>query len=124
MTEEKVAQQRNVLGAAAEGDGRQFRHVETIKKVSSKTPFAHLPFEIAVRGGNDADVHGNAAVVADWGHRVPLDHAQQLPLDPRRKFANLVEEDRPTVGGAEAPLGIAVGPRVGPLHVPKEFTGE
>ena len=64
---------------------------------------------------------GDVAEVAHWGHRVPLYHAQQLGLESPAQFADLVEEDRSAAGGAEATLGIPLGPREGPLDVPEEL---
>src|SRR4029079_12901306 len=57
--------------------------------------------EIAVRRGDDAYVDAPALVLADAADLALLQRAQQLDLYGGRNLADLVEQQRPTVGGLE-----------------------
>src|SRR5207253_7551572 len=50
-----------------------------------------------------------------------LEEAQQLALQVRREFADLVQEQGPALGGRDLPEGVANRSCKGPAHMPKEF---
>src|SRR5690606_21279231 len=54
--------------------------------------------------GDVADVDRTVLRLADAAHRLLLERAQQLRLDRGRQLADLVEEDRPAVGGLDRAL--------------------
>ena len=77
--------------------------------------------EVAVGGGDDADIHLDGAVAADAFELALLEDAQQLGLDLRRNLADFVQQDGPAVGQFEA--AFAFGQRAGEraLFVAEEF---
>jgi hypothetical protein len=54
--------------------------------------------EVAVRGGDDANVDRNRTIGADRRDRPLIEHAQQLGLRGERPLSDLVEEDRTAAG--------------------------
>ncbi len=78
-------------------------------------------FEMAVGGGDDADIHLDGAVAADAFEFALLQHAQQLGLDLRGNFADFVEQDGAVVGEFKA--AFAFGDRAGEraFFVAEEF---
>ena len=73
-----------------------------------------------MRGADHAHVHAPALVRADRGHHAILEDAQQLGLHRERQLAELVEEQRAAVGGAEQALAVCVGARERPLAVAEQ----
>ena len=59
-------------------------------------------FEIAVGGGDDADIHLDGAVAADAFEFALLQHAQQLGLDAGRNFADFIQQNGAAVGQFKA----------------------
>src|ERR1700728_1470210 len=77
--------------------------------------------EIAVRGGNHANVHTQRVAAPYRLKLVFLQDAEQLYLRLQAKLPNLIQEDGAAVGkleAADAPLERA---SEGPFHVPKQF---
>src|SRR5207247_1055478 len=67
-------------------------------------------FEIAVGGGDDADVDMDALLATDAHELALLDHAQQLRLERGGELADLIEEDRALI--RELELAELTGVRV------------
>ena len=67
---------------------------DAIVEVLAEPPLVHLGAELAVGGGDDADVDATRARVAERHHLALLQHAQQLRLHRRRHLADLVEQHR------------------------------
>ena len=81
----------------------QRRHVDLddlqpVVQVLAELALEHHRLEIAVGGGDDAHVDGDALVAAQLGELGVLQHVQQLGLERRLHLADLVEEDRAAVG--------------------------
>src|SRR5207244_2404530 len=57
--------------------------------------------EVAVGGGDDADVHAPRLAATDHRELARLDHAQELRLKMRRQLADLVQEERAGVREGE-----------------------
>ena len=66
-----------------------------------------------MRGGDDSRVDFGCLRAAQPLDLLVLQHAQQLDLDVERQVANLVQEDRRSVGELEAPDLARQGARVG-----------
>ncbi len=87
-------EQRQILGALAQRRKMQRDHVQPIVEVRSKGSLAHRLFQVAIGGGDDADVDVDALLAADAHELALLDDAQELGLKRRRQLAHLVEKDR------------------------------
>ena len=93
-------------------------HVETPVQVRAKFSGGDLALQVAVGGGQDANVDSRGRLFADRVELAVLDEAQELGLDAQLHLADLVEEDGAAVGLREAarprarragerPLGVA-----------------
>ena len=89
--------------------GRQvdLHDVEPVVEVFAELAFLGQPEQIAVGGGDDADVDLDGLRAADPLEPALLEHAQQLGLHGQGDLADLVEEDRAAVGHLEAALALA-----------------
>ena len=83
------------------------KHVEPEIEVLAKPAALHLLLEVAVGGGDHADVDRAGALLADALEIALLQHAQQLALQLERDFADLVEEQRAAIGELEPADAVA-----------------
>ena len=79
------------------------KHIQAVVRVLAERSFGDPLFEIAVRRGDDPDVHANRLRAAEPLDRPLLQHPQQLHLHVERQVANLVEKDGRMIGHLEAP---------------------
>ena len=78
------------------------KDVEAIEQVLAERPVADRLLEVAVGGGDDADVDLDRLRAAEALDDAFLEDAQQLDLHLARQVADLVEKERRLVGGFEA----------------------
>ena len=71
---------------------------QTVVEVFAEFIIADGPLEVAVGGGNHADIDLQRPCFADSQHFALLEHAEQLHLQRRRRVADFVKEDRPAIG--------------------------
>ena len=71
------------------------------KRSSRNCPSATADLEVAVGGGDDADVDADVLAAAEPRELAVLQHLQQLGLQRRAHLADLVEEHRAVVGELE-----------------------
>src|SRR5919206_514792 len=102
---------RHVLAPLLQRGHVERHDVEAVEEVFAEAPRRDLLFEVAVRRGDEADVHADGPVAAHALEGALLQDAQELDLHRLLQLADLVEEERPAVGQLEAPE--AVGLRVG-----------
>ena len=77
---------------------RDLDHLQAVIEILAELAAQHHRFEVAVGGGDDADVDVDRFVAAKLGELRVLQHVQQLGLERRLHLADLVEEDRAGVG--------------------------
>ena len=78
--------------------GKGDRHdVEAIIQIGAEPPLLDLVLEIAIRGGNDADIHMDVRGAADPLECLLFQKPQQLGLQQRHHLADFVEKDRAAV---------------------------
>ena len=77
--------------------------------------------EVAVGGGDHADVHRAAPVLADAADLAFLQHPQQFDLHARRDLADLVEQERAPVRRLEQSGAVLRRPGEGARDVAKEL---
>ena len=80
-----------------------------------------MVFEVAIRGRDDTDVHVNVRRRPEPAKRPVFEDPQQLGLERRRHFANLVQEDRPLVGDFEQTALLLSGVGERPALVTEEL---
>ena len=76
----------------------QVHDVEAEQQILAEGAFAHRLGQIAVGGGDDADIDRHRPRAADAVDHALLDGAQQLGLQPHVHLGNLVEQQRAAVG--------------------------
>ncbi len=77
-------------------------HAQTVIKVFTKLFFADGALQVAMRGGDDAHIHGDRFLAAEALQAFFLKHAHEFHLRAGRHVANLVEENRAAVRLLEA----------------------
>jgi cholest-4-en-3-one 26-monooxygenase len=119
------AGQRLDLGATLpERRDRQRDAVETEVEILTESAARHLLLEIAVRGGDEADVDVDGRAAPDAEDRLLLQHPEQLHLDGERQVPHLVQEQRALRGRLEEPRLHLLRAREGALLVPEELALE
>ena len=97
----------NVVAPFAQRRQRDLDHVDAEVEVLAERAGGHGALEIAVGGGDDADVDVHLGQPAQPRELAVLQHLQQLGLQRRAHLADLVEEDRAVVRRLElAGLGV------------------
>ncbi|MNF75520.1 hypothetical protein D3C84_575880 [compost metagenome] len=89
---------RRTLAQRAPGQGEDR---EPIVEVLAETPGRHFAGEVAVGGGEHADIQVDRPARAHPLHFALLQNAQQLGLQAQGHFGNLVEQDGAAVGQFE-----------------------
>ena len=77
--------------------------------------------KLLVGGANEPYVNPDRLIGPKPHDLAILQNAQQFRLHGGGHVADLVEEERPTVGMLEAPFAIRLGPGERALHVPEQF---
>ena len=90
--DEMLGERLDVLGTVAQGGQGDGHHVQPEIEVFAEIAPAHLFLEVAVRGGEQPDVHLDRLRAADAIDFPLLDGAQQLRLQPRVHLRDLVEQ--------------------------------
>src|SRR5439155_910997 len=126
--DEVLDERRQVFAPLPERRERDREHAQAIVEVAAKLPrLDHAP-EVAVGGGDDAEVDPPHAGGAERPHLPVLHDAQELRLERGREVLDLVEEERAAVGelqhagallyragerAARVPEELALGERLG-----------
>ena len=98
----EVARQReDVLRPLAQGGQAQIDDVQAIEQVFAERAALDGFGQVAVRGGDDADVDLDRLGAADAVDLAFLDGAQQLGLQARIHLADFVEQQRAAIGFLE-----------------------
>ena len=117
-------QLRDVLAPFAQRRDLDPDHVEPMQQIFAEQPGPDTRFEILMGRRDHAHVHAHRDLAADAVELALGEHPQQPGLQRRRHVADLVEEQRATVGLLEAATAqrIRAGERA--LLVPEQFALE
>src|SRR5205085_3100424 len=96
--------QRNVVLPFAQRRKPNRNDAQSIVEVLPEMARRRVGGEVAVGGGDDADVDLDLARAADALELLLLQHAQQLRLEVEPHLADLVEEQRAAMRPLERPL--------------------
>ena len=86
------ASSEDVVEPLAQRRQRDLEHAEPVVEVLAELAALHRRVQVAVGGGDHADVGRDHARAAEPHELALLEHAQQLGLHRRRHLADLVEE--------------------------------
>ena len=112
---------REVVGPVAEGGQGDGEDLEPVIEVLAEAAVGDHLVEVAVGGGDEADVGPDRVVAAEALEPAVLQEAEHLGLGGRRHVADLVEEDGAAVGLLELADPAAVGAGEGALLVAEEL---
>ena len=110
LGEKRVGQLQDVVEPLAQRRQRDLEDAEPVVEVLAELAALHRRVQVAVGGGNHADVGVEHARAAEAHELALLEHAQQLGLHRRRHLADLVEEEHAAVGLLDA-SGLGRRPR-------------
>src|SRR4051812_19919309 len=114
-------EQWHVPLSVAERGERDGEDVQAVIQVLPELALADRHSGIAVRRRDDADIHLDRIRSADALELVLLKHAEKFDLNVERNFADLIQENRPSVGQLKAAQAPADRPRKCPLLVAEQF---
>src|SRR5271166_3829866 len=106
---EASREHREVLTPLAQRRNGDRELGEAIVEVGAEAGGGYAGLQLFVGGGNQANIEGRKLDAAERAQLALLDHAQQLDLGGGRKVANLVKEQRTTLGGLEIAGLLAIG---------------
>ena len=119
--QEVVGEQQHVGLPLAQRRDEDREDVEAVEQVLAEAALLDRPLEILVGRGNQPDVGLQRLVAAEALELPLLQDAQQLDLRRQLHVANLVEEQRPSLGQFEPPLLAGVGAGERPLLVAEQL---
>src|SRR5438552_4012610 len=88
----------NVLWPFAQGRQLQIHDVEPVEQILAERVALYRLRKVAVRGRDDADVDFDRLAAAHPVDLALMKRAQELGLQPRIHFADLVEQQRAAIG--------------------------
>ena len=116
-----VDQRRQIVLPLAQRRQRDGEDRQAVIEILAESPGVHLDQQVAVGGGDDADVGAAGPHVPDALISPLLQDTQQLGLQLRRQLAHLVEEQGAAFRRLEAPDAIARRPGERAADVPEEL---
>src|ERR1043165_9070272 len=119
--EEVRGEQGDVAVALAQRGESDLDAANAVVEILAKTSLLDGVFELAVRGGDDADVGGAVGGVADAAQFAVLQKAEELRLRRERELADFVEEERAAVGRLDETGAVTVGAGERAAHAAEEL---
>ncbi|MNS56821.1 hypothetical protein D3C72_896930 [compost metagenome] len=96
--QQPFGQRQDIGSAFAKWTPGQGENRQTVKKVFTEPPRRHLARQIAVGGGDHANIQSNRFTCPDALDLALLQHTQQFGLQAEGHFGDFVEQQRATVG--------------------------
>src|SRR5215467_1857985 len=118
---EMLHQPRQVIEPLAQRRDIDFKYVESIKQIVTKTTRFNFGFEIPVAGSEDPHINFYWGRGAHWQNGLLLQNAQQFGLEAQRHFPNLIQENRSATRSLEQSFLRADCAGKRPLHMAKEL---
>src|SRR5579872_1964377 len=107
--------------AIAQGRDVNRENIQAVEEVRAKAARLHGLLEVAVSGGDDANIYSNRATAAYRLKFAFLKDAQQLNLCLQRELTDFVQEDGAAIGQFEPAGPPLQSARERTLHVAEEF---
>ena len=114
----------DLVAALPQRSQREADDVETVEQVFAKPARVDGVLQVRVGRGDDADVDGDRARLAERGDLAGFEEAQELGLQVESELADFVEEERAFAGGANETELVAVGAGEGAAPMAKEVALE
>src|SRR6185369_2501103 len=121
LSGEPLGEEDDVVPPFAQRGHGERKHAQPVEEVLPELSLGHGAAEVAVRRGDDPDVHAARPRAAHRLELALLQDAKKLSLELERKLANLVEEDGPPVRKREAALATGGGTSEGAALVAEEL---
>ena len=118
------AERNDVLSAMAKGGDLDRENGQPMKEVLAKCAFDHHLAQVAIGGGDPANVGENGPVAADALELLLLQHPQQLRLQWRVELGDFVEEEGAAVRQLDAAASSCIGAGERAFFMAEEFTLE
>ena len=115
-----IDQAWNVFGPLAESRHLDHEDRDPIVEVLAKRALRHGRLEILVGGGDEPDVRPDGFAPTHLGELVRLDDPEELGLEARAQFTELVDEQGPGVGQREDAFAMLRRAGERALHVTEE----
>ena len=109
VVEEVLREKGDVAGALAEGRQFDFHGADAVVEVAAEASVLDGALEVAVGGGDDADVGVGLALGADGVENAAFEDAEEAGLILRGELADFIEEEGALVGQREAAEAFLVG---------------
>ena len=122
--DEVVDEAGDLVAPLAQRRDREADDVEAVEEVFAEPAVADGVLEVGVGGGDDADVDGEGAGLAERRDFTRLEEAEQLGLEVEAELADFVEEEGAVAGGADQAELIAVGAGEGAAAVAEQLAFE
>ena len=122
--QEMRGERRHVALPTPQRGQRDVDHVEPIVQILAEFSLRDQLLQVAVRRGDEADVHGLGLVAAHALELPLLEHSKQLHLSRWGDVADLVQEQGAGVGLLEPALAAPIRARVRAAFVAKELALE
>jgi hypothetical protein len=122
--DEMQDQRRDILGPLSQRWDQDGKDVEAIEQILAEVAGSDLLFQIAVGGGDEAQVDADGAGSSHALELQILEDPQELRLQLGRDLSDFVEEDRPLIGELEAAHPLGDGSGEGPLLVSEQLAFE
>ena len=119
--DEEFDERENILLAMPQGRNEDGDDAEPVEQVLAKGPIAHALLQIAIGGGDDADIHADILHAADAADGLILQRPQQFRLQVGGELADFIQEERAAVGDFKQPLLLRLGVGEGAALVPEEL---
>jgi hypothetical protein len=121
LADEMIYQQRNIVSALAKC--RQFdpEHIQPVKEIGPKATLLDGLLEVPVRGGHTAEVDLNWLVTTHPNDLTFLQHAEKVRLSLQADIADLIQEDRSSLGDLELPFLAVLGAGEGSFFVTEQL---
>src|SRR6266851_5200296 len=114
-------EQRNVIHAFPQRGHLDRKYIQPVKEILTECACRHGRLQVAIRGGQYPDIHGNRLAAPDAFQFPLLEHAQQSNLCLHRELTDLVQEDRPAVSRFKTSQASLQCAGEGTLFMPKQF---
>ncbi len=115
-------ERRNIRGAFAKRRERYADDIESIIEILSESPLFNTRQQVPVRCGDDSNVERSVLVTSNATDLSTLKRSQKTRLQIQRQLADLVDEERPSLGGLEHADVLPVRACEGPALVAEEMT--
>jgi hypothetical protein len=116
-----AGERRQVIQAFAQRGDLEWKDGETVVEIKTEISVYHPLLKIAVRGCDDPGIDPGDVVIPDALELAALEEAKELGLNGEWEFANLVKEERASVGGFDAAGAGLDGPGESAAGVAEEF---